>query len=39
MADLVRGVTKRIRARMLELLESEGGHAAEELRDVPRLVS
>ena len=39
MADLVRGVTKRIRARMLELLESEGGDAAEELRDVLRLVS
>lgn len=39
MADLVRSVTKRIRARMLELLESEGGDAAEELRDVLRLVS
>ena len=39
MADLVRGVTKRIRARMLEVLESEGGDAAEELRDVIRLVS
>jgi hypothetical protein len=39
MADLVRGVTKRIRARMLELLESEGGDAAEELRDALRLVS
>ena len=39
MADLVRGVTKRIRARMLEVLDSEGGDAAEELRDVIRLVS
>lgn len=39
MADLVRGVTRRVRARILELLESEGGDAAEELRDVIRLVS
>lgn len=38
MADLVRGVTKRLRARMLELLEDEGGDAAEELREVLRLV-
>ena len=38
MADLVRGVTKRLRARMLELLEDEGGTAAEELREVLRLV-
>jgi hypothetical protein len=39
MADLVRGVTKRIRARMLELLESEGGDVGEELREVLRLVT
>lgn len=39
MADLVRTVTQRLRARMLELLEAEGGDAAEELRDVVRLVS
>jgi hypothetical protein len=38
MADLVRMVTRRLRARMLELLEAEGGDAAEELRDVLRLV-
>ena len=39
MADLVRSVTKRIRARMLELLESEGGDVGEELREVLRLVT
>lgn len=39
MADLVRSVTRRVRARILELLETEGGDAAEELRDVIRLVS
>ncbi len=39
MADLVRGVTRRLRARMMELLEAEGGDAADELRDVLRLVS
>lgn len=39
MADLVRSVTRRVRARIIELLESEGGDAAEELRDVIRLVS
>ena len=39
MADLVRSVTKRLRARVLELLELEGGEAAEELREVIRLVT
>lgn len=39
MADLVRMVTRRVRERLFELLESEGGDAAEELRDVLRLVS
>lgn len=39
MADLVRSVTRRLRARMLELLESEGSDAAEDLREVIRLVS
>jgi DNA-directed RNA polymerase specialized sigma24 family protein len=39
MADLVRSVTKRLRERMLELLESEGGDVAEELREVLRLVT
>ena len=39
MADLVRGVTRRLRVRMMELLEAEGGDAADELRDVLRLVS
>lgn len=39
MADLVRSVTKRLRARMLELLEIEGGDLAEELREIIRLVS
>lgn len=39
MADLVRVVTRRLRARMLEVLEDEGGDAAEELRDVLRLIS
>lgn len=38
MADLVRSVTRRLRGRMLELLEAEGGDAAEELRDVLRFV-
>ena len=38
MADLVRSVTRRLRARVLELLEAEGGDAAEELRDVLRFV-
>ena len=38
MADLVRSVTKRLRTRMAELLEVEGGDLAEELRDVIRLV-
>jgi hypothetical protein len=39
MADLVRGVTKRIRTRMLELLDSEGGDVGEELREVLRIVT
>ena len=38
MADLVRSVTKRLRTRMAELLDVEGGDLAEELRDVIRLV-
>ena len=38
MADLTRMVVKRLRARMAELLEAEGGDTAEELRDVIRLV-
>lgn len=38
MADLVRGVTRRLRERVLELLADEGGDAAEELRDVLRLL-
>lgn len=37
MADLVRSVTKRIRTRMVELLEVEGGNLAEEIRDVIHL--
>ena len=39
MADLVRGVTRRLRARVLELLEDEGGDAADQLREVIRLLS
>jgi hypothetical protein len=39
MADLVRGVTRRLRARVLELLEVEGGDAADQLREVIRLLS
>jgi hypothetical protein len=39
MADLVRTVTRRLRARVLELLASEGGNAADDLRDVIRLVT
>lgn len=43
MADLVRGVTRRLRARMLELLSDEAGRdaidAADELREVLRLVN
>jgi hypothetical protein len=38
MADLPRMVVKRLRARLAELLEAEGGDTAEELRDVIRLV-
>ena len=39
MADLVRTVTRRVRARVLEMLEAEGGDSAAELRDVIRLVT
>ncbi|MFM1803179.1 MAG: hypothetical protein RL136_58 [Planctomycetota bacterium] len=39
MADLVRGVTKRLRLRILELLRIEGGDPAEELREVLRLLT
>ncbi len=38
MADLVRGVTKRLRVRIIALLELEGGDAADELAEVLRLV-
>jgi len=38
MADLVRGVTRRLRARVMELLEDEGGDAADQLREVVRLL-
>ena len=38
MADLVRSVTKRLRVRVVELLEDEGGDAAEDLLEVIRLV-
>lgn len=38
MADLVRVVTRRLRTRVVELLADEGGDAAEELRDVLRLL-
>lgn len=38
-ADLVRSVTRCVRTRILELLGSEGGDAAAELRDVVRLVT
>ena len=38
MADLVRSVTKRLRARVVELLEDEGGDASEDLLEVIRLV-
>ncbi len=40
MADLVRSVTKRIRTRMLELLEVEGGNlAGNPRRHPPRAMS
>jgi hypothetical protein len=39
MADLVRGVTKRLRVRVLELLEDEGGNASDDLLEVIRLVT
>ena len=38
MADLVRGVTRRLRDRVMELLEDEGGDSADQLRDVIRLL-
>lgn len=38
MADLVRSVTKRLRLRVMELLEDEGGDPAEDLLEVIRLV-
>jgi len=39
MADLVRSVTKRLRVRVLELLEDEGGSASDDLLEVIRLVT
>ena len=39
MADLVRSVTRRLRTRVLELLEDEGGVASEDLLEVIRLVT
>ena len=38
MADLVRSVTRRLRARVVELLEDEGGDAPDQLREVVRLL-
>jgi hypothetical protein len=39
MADLVRSVTKRLRVRVLELLQHEGGDASDDLLEVIRLVT